>query len=214
MKKLDVKRLGTLDYQSAMDIQLDFLGKRIDNEINDTLLFVEHTPTITIGRNGNKSNLLISEKILKEKNIDYFEVTRGGDITFHGPGQIVCYPIINLNNHFKDVHKYLRTLEQIIIDLLFEYEIDARRFEGITGVFIKRSKIASIGVGIKRWVTYHGLSLNINTDLTYFDLIIPCGLNNNPVTSIKSWNRLDDDIKQSEVEDLLIKGFTKHFHYE
>ena len=214
MNKLDVKRLGTMDYQSALDIQLDFLKKRINNEINDTLLFVEHTPTITIGRNGDKSNLLISEKILKEKTIDYFEVTRGGDITFHGPGQIVCYPIINLNNHFKDVHKYLRSLEQIIIDLLFEYGIEARRFEGITGVFVKRSKIASIGVGIKRWVTYHGLSLNINTDLSYFELIIPCGLNNNPVTSIKSWNHLKDDIKQSEVEDLLIQGFTKHFHYE
>ena len=214
MKKLDVKRLGTMDYQSALDLQLNFLEKRIDNEINDTLLFVEHTPTITIGRNGNKSNLLISEKILKEKNIDFYEVTRGGDITFHGPGQIVCYPIINLNNHFKDVHKYLRTLEQIIINLLLEYNIEARRFDGITGVFVKRSKIASIGVGIKRWVTYHGLSLNINTDLSYFDLIIPCGLNNNPVTSIKSWNHLDDDINQSEVEDLLIKGFTKQFHYE
>ena len=214
MKKLDVKRLGTLDYQSSLDIQLDFLEKRIANEINDTLLFVEHTPTITIGRNGNKSNLLISEKILIEKNIDFYEVTRGGDITFHGPGQIVCYPIINLNNHFKDVHKYLRTLEQIIIDLLIEYNIEARRFDGITGVFVKRSKIASIGVGIKRWVTYHGLSLNINTDLSYFDLIIPCGLNNNPVTSIKSWNHLDDDINQSEVENLLIKGFTKCFHYE
>jgi len=214
MNKLDVKRLGTMDYQSALDIQLDFLIKRIDNEINDTLLFVEHTPTITIGRNGDKSNLLISKKILQEKKIDYFEVTRGGDITFHGPGQIVCYPIISLNNHFKDIHKYLRTLEQIIIDLLLEYSIDARRIEGLTGVFVKRSKIASIGVGIKRWVTFHGLSLNINTDLSYFEFIVPCGLNNNPVTSIKSWNHLEDDIKQSDIEDLLIKGFTKHFHYE
>ena len=102
MNKLDVKRLGTLDYQSCIKFTVRTpFGKRIDNEINDTLLFVEHTPTITIGRNGDKSNLLISEPLLKEKNIDYFEVTRGGDITFHGPGQIVCYPIINLNNHLK-----------------------------------------------------------------------------------------------------------------
>ena len=172
------------------------------------------SPTITIGRNGDKSNLLISEKLLRQKNIDYFEVTRGGDITFHGPGQIVCYPIINLNNHIKDVHKYLRTLEQILIELLLDFDIKARRIEGLTGVFVKRSKIASIGVGMKRWVTYHGLSLNINTDLSYFDLIVPCGLNNNPVTSIKSWNKLEEDIKQSDIEDLLIKGFTKHFHYE
>lgn len=214
MNKLDVKRLGTLDYQSALNLQLDFLAKRIKNEINDTLLFVEHTPTITIGRNGDKSNLLISEPILKEKNIDYFEVTRGGDITFHGPGQIVCYPIINLNNHFKDVHKYLRTLEQIVIDLLLEFDIEGRRIEGLTGVFVKRSKIASIGVGIKRWVTYHGLSLNINTDLSYFDLIIPCGLNNNPVTSIKRWNSMEKDIELSVIEDLLVKNFTKYFHYE
>ena len=214
MNQLDVKHLGTLDYQSALDIQLDHLGKRINDEINDTLLFVEHTPTITIGRNGNKSNLLISEKILKDRGINYHEVTRGGDITFHGPGQIVCYPIINLNYQFKDVHKYMRTLEQIIIDLLLEFDIEGRRIEGLTGVFVKRSKIASIGVGIKRWVTYHGLSLNVNTDLSYFDLIIPCGLNNNPVTSIKSWNRLNDEIEFNKVEDLLIKGFTKYFDYE
>ena len=214
MNKLDVKRLGTLDYQSALNLQMDCLSKRINNEINDTLLFVEHTPTITIGRNGDKSNLLISEKILKQKNIDYFEVTRGGDITFHGPGQIVCYPIINLSNQFKDVHRYLRTLEQIIIDLLLDFDIEARRIDGLTGVFVKRSKIASIGVGIKRWVTYHGLSLNINTDLSYFDLIVPCGLNNNPVTSIKSWNNLSVDIDFNIVEDMIIKNFTKHFDYE
>lgn len=214
MNQLDVKHLGILDYQSALNIQLELLRKRIDDEIKDTVLFVEHSPVITIGRNGDKSNLLISEKILKDRGVDYFEVTRGGDITYHGPGQLVCYPIINLSNHFKDVHRYLRTLEQIIIELLVEFNIDARRFEGLTGVFVKRSKIASIGVGIKRWVTFHGLSLNVNTDLSYFDMIVPCGLNNNPVTSIKTWNKLDEDINIKEVEDLLVKGFTKHFDYE
>jgi len=155
---------------------------------------------------------VISEKILEQKKIKYYEVNRGGDITYHGPGQLVCYPIIDLKNHTKDVHKYLRTLEQIIIDVLLEFEIEARRIEGLTGVFVKNSKIASIGVGIKRWVTFHGLSLNINTDLSYFDLIVPCGLNNNPVTSIKSWNKLQDEIDLTIVEDRLIKGFTKYFH--
>ena len=212
MKNIDVKRLGSMDYQAALELQLDYLEKRINGEINDTLIFLQHTPTITIGRNGNKDNLLISEKILEQKKIKYYEVNRGGDITYHGPGQLVCYPIIDLKNHTKDVHKYLRTLEQIIIDVLLEFEIEARRIEGLTGVFVKHSKIASIGVGIKRWVTFHGLSLNINTDLSYFDFIVPCGLNNNPVTSIKSWNKLQDEIDLSIVEDHIIKGFTKYFH--
>jgi len=212
MKNIDVKRLGSMDYQAALELQLDYLEKRINGEINDTLIFLQHTPTITIGRNGNKDNLLISEKILEQKKIKYYEVNRGGDITYHGPGQLVCYPIIDLKNHTKDVHKYLRTLEQIIIDVLLEFDIEGRRIEGITGVFVKNSKIASIGVGIKRWVTFHGLSLNINTDLSYFDLIVPCGLNNNPVTSIKSWNKLQDEIDLTIVEDRLIKGFTKYFH--
>lgn len=212
MKNIDVKRLGSMDYQAALELQLDYLEKRINGEINDTLIFLQHTPTITIGRSGNKDNLLISEKILEQKKIKYYEVNRGGDITYHGPGQLVCYPIIDLKNHTKDVHKYLRTLEQIIIDVLLEFEIEARRIEGLTGVFVKNSKIASIGVGIKRWVTFHGLSLNINTDLSYFDLIVPCGLNNNPVTSIKNWNKLQDEIDLSIVEDRLIKGFTKYFH--
>jgi lipoate-protein ligase B len=212
MKNIDVKRLGSMDYQAALELQLDYLEKRINGEINDTLIFLQHTPTITIGRNGNKDNLLISEKILEQKKIKYYEVNRGGDITYHGPGQLVCYPIIDLKGHTKDVHKYLRTLEQIIIDVLLEFDIEARRIEGLTGVFVKHSKIASIGIGIKRWVTFHGLSLNINTDLSYFDFIVPCGLNNNPVTSIKSWNKLQDEIDLSIVEDRLIKGFTKYFH--
>ncbi len=214
MKTLEVVRLGTMDYQDALEIQYSYLEKRISGEINDTVLFVEHTPTITIGRNGNKENLLISEKVLEQKNIKYYEVNRGGDITYHGPGQIVCYPIIDLNDHFKDVHKYLRTLEQIIIDLLIEYDIEARRIEGLTGVFVKRSKIASIGVGIKRWVTFHGLSLNLNTDLSYFELIVPCGLNNNPVTSIKSWNNMQNEVDVAIIQAQLIKGFTKYFDYE
>ena len=212
MKNIDVKRLGSMDYQAALELQLDCLEKRINGEINDTLIFLQHTPTITIGRNGNKDNLLISERILEQKKIKYYEVNRGGDITYHGPGQLVCYPIIDLKDHTKDVHKYLRTLEQIIIDVLLEFDIEARRIDGLTGVFVKHSKIASIGVGIKRWVTFHGLSLNINTDLSYFDFIVPCGLNNNPVTSIKSWNKLQDEIDLSIVEDHLIKGFTKYFH--
>jgi len=212
MKNIDVKRLGSMDYQAALELQLDYLEKRINGEINDTLIFLQHTPTITIGRSGNKDNLLISEKILEQKKIKYYEVNRGGDITYHGPGQLVCYPIIDLKDHTKDVHKYLRTLEQIIIDVLLEFDIEARRIDGLTGVFVKHSKIASIGVGIKRWVTFHGLSLNINTDLSYFDFIVPCGLNNNPVTSIKSWNKLQDEIDLSIVEDRFIKGFTKYFH--
>ena len=214
MNTLEIYKLGVVDYREALDIQFDLLEKRINNEINDTLLLLEHPPTITIGRNGDRSNLLISDSLLKNKNIEFFEINRGGDITFHGPGQIVCYPIINLNNFTKDVHKYLRDLEGIIIDTLREFNIEGRRMDGLTGVWVKRSKIASIGVGIKRWVTYHGLAINVNTDLNFFDLIIPCGINEVTMTSIKDWKNLNDEIGMDYVGDIVIKKFIEKYGYE
>ena len=213
MNTLDIYHLGLINYREALDLQFLMLEKRISNEINDSLLVLEHPPTITIGRGGDRSNLLISDKYLKDKNIEFYEINRGGDITFHGPGQIVCYPIINLNNHTKDVHKYLRDLEGIIIDTLSEYGIEGRRVEGLTGVWVKRSKIASIGVGIKRWVTYHGLAVNVNTDLNFFDLIVPCGINNIRMTSIKEWNNLNQDIDINTVTDTVISKFLEKYGY-
>ena len=213
MNTLDIYFLGVTEYKKALDLQLKLLERRIKNEINDSLLILEHPPTITIGRNGKRSNLLISDSYLKEQNIEFFEINRGGDITFHGPGQIVCYPIIDLSNHTKDVHKYLRDLEGIIIDTLSEYDIVGRRVEGLTGVWVKRSKIASIGVGIKRWVTYHGLAITVNTDLNFFDLIIPCGINEVQMTSVKSWNNEINDIPLDDVNNIIIGKFVDKYGY-
>jgi len=213
MNTLDIYNLGLIEYKKALDLQYFMLEKRISNQINDSLLLLEHPPTITIGRSGKKANLLISDNHLKDRNIEFFETNRGGDITYHGPGQIVCYPIIDLNNHTKDVHKYLRDLEEVIIETLGEFNIEGRRVEGLTGVWVKRSKIASIGVGIKRWVTYHGLAINVNTDLDFFDLIIPCGINDVKMTSIKNHNNLKNEVDIESVNDIVVKNFLSKYGY-
>lgn len=213
MSTLEIYNIGVISYKKALELQFSLLEKRINDEINDTLLLLEHPPTITIGRKGDRSNLLISDSFLKDNKIEFYEINRGGDITFHGPGQIVCYPIINLNNHTKDVHKYLRDLEEVIIDTLREFNIEGRRIDGLTGVWVKRSKIASIGVGIKRWVTYHGLAINVNTDLNFFDLIVPCGITGVQMTSIKEWNNLKYEIELTSVNDIVINKFLVKYGY-
>lgn len=211
MDTLNVYRPGIISYDKALKVQEELQKKRIEDKIGDFLILLEHPPTITTGRRGNTNNLLINQQLLKKNNI-HFEITgRGGDITFHGPGQIVGYPIINLGNYKKNVHKYIRNLEEVIILTLKDLNIESRRIDKLTGVWVKRSKIASIGVGIKRWVTYHGFALNVNTDLNYFDMIIPCGIQNVRMTSIKNWLNLRDDIDIDEVTELLIKNFVTVF---
>lgn len=196
-----------------MYIQFKLLEKRINKEINDSLLLLEHPSTITMGRRGKKSNLLISDSYLKSRGIEFFETNRGGDITFHGPGQVVCYPIIDLNHRTKDVHKYIRDLEGIIIETLKEFEVEGRRIDGLTGVWTKGCKIASIGVGIRRWTTYHGFAINVNTDLDFFDLIIPCGIADVEMTSIKRCNDLEDKIEMDSVCKTIIEKFINEFNY-
>ena len=213
MKSVDIYNLGVTDYKKALDFQFNLLEKRINNEINDTLILLEHPPTITVGRSGKKNNLLISDKYLSENGIEYYEITRGGDITFHGPGQVVCYPIIDLKNHTRDIHKYLRDLEEIIINTLGNYGIHGRRLEGLTGVWVKRSKIASIGVGIRRWVTYHGLAININTDLSFYDLIIPCGITDVKMTSVKAWKNYSKDIDIDSVKNTIVDNFISMYGF-
>ena len=214
MDTLNVYKIGLVPYRAALDLQMRLLEKRKNGEIGDTLLLLEHPPTFTIGRKGDKEHLLINEKYLSDRGIHFEEISRGGDITFHGPGQLVGYPIIDLNARGKDVHKYLRGLEEFIVSVLEDFGIEANRIEGLTGVWVKGHKIASIGVGVKRWITYHGFALNVNTDLSYFDMIVPCGIPDVTMTSIGGWLGKKDELPMEEVEEAVIKEFIKTFEFD
>ena len=212
MDTLNVYKIGLVPYKTALDLQLRLIEKRKNEEIGDTLLLLEHPPTFTIGRKGHKEHLLINEKYLSERGIHFEEISRGGDITFHGPGQLVGYPIIDLKTKGRDVHKYLRGLEELIVSVLEEFDIEANRIEGVTGVWVKGHKIASIGVGVKRWITYHGFALNVNTDLSYFDYIVPCGIKGKKVTSLSK--ELNKQVDPEVVKDSLLKYFSEIFEVE
>ena len=212
MDTLNVYKIGLVPYKTALDLQLRLIEKRKNEEIGDTLLLLEHPPTFTIGRKGHKEHLLINEKYLSERGIHFEEISRGGDITFHGPGQLVGYPIIDLKTKGRDVHKYLRGLEELIVSVLEEFDIEANRIEGLTGVWVKGHKIASIGVGVKRWITYHGFALNVNTDLSYFDYIVPCGIKGKKVTSLSK--ELNKQVDPEVVKDSLLKYFSEIFEVE
>ena len=214
MDTINVYKIGLVSYETALDLQLRLLEKRKNGEIGDTLLLLEHPPTFTIGRKGLKEHLLINEKYLLEHGIHFHQISRGGDITFHGPGQIVGYPIIDLNSRGRDVHKYLRGLEDLIILVLEDYGIKANRIEGLTGVWVNGHKIASIGVGVKRWITYHGFALNVNTDLSYFDMIVPCGIPDVKMTSIAGWLGEKEEIPIEDTEEIIIKAFIKMFNFK
>tara|TARA_B110000438_G_scaffold82800_1_gene82536 strand:+ start:3449 stop:4096 length:648 start_codon:yes stop_codon:yes gene_type:complete len=181
ISKIKIKDLGIVDYKSAWDFQKEYHGKVVKGVQPDTLFFVEHEPVYTFGKNADKNHLLQSAN----KDIKIFNVERGGDVTFHGPGQIVGYPIIDLNRYVKSVSWYMRTLEEVLIKTLIIYGIEAEIKEGLTGVWVGDEKIGAQGVRISRWVTMHGFALNVNTDLTYFDGIIPCGIFEHGVTSME-----------------------------
>lgn len=223
--------LGLMDYQSAWDQQEELLQENVrkkslhfDGGVNSTglaagtrhfLLFVEHPSVYTLGKSGNKENVLLGEEDLKQKNIQFFHTNRGGDITFHGAGQIVGYPILDLEKFDTDIGKYLRRIEEVIILTLAEYGIRGRRSSGETGVWIdpdipgRERKICAIGVRCSRWVTMHGFALNVNTDLAYFDHIIPCGIVNKQVTSLEK--ELHETINIGEVKEKLKINFEKVF---
>lgn len=214
MSTLNVYKIGLVPYKDALDLQIRLLEKRKNDEIGDTLLLLEHPPTFTIGRKGDKGHLLINERYLSERGIHFEVISRGGDITFHGPGQLVGYPIIDLNTKGRDVHKYLRGLEEFIVSLLADFNINANRIEGLTGVWVDGHKIASIGVGVKRWITYHGFALNVNTDLSYFDMIVPCGIPDVKMASIAGWLGEKEGIDMEDVEEVAIKSFLKTFNFD
>jgi lipoyl(octanoyl) transferase len=191
--ELLVAELGTLPYATALDLQRDIARRRISGEIDeDVLLLVEHPPVVTLGRTAKASNLIASSQLLAAQGVELFEVERGGDVTFHGPGQLVGYPIIDLKRHRQDLHWYLRQVEQALIDAVAEFGLVGGRVEKYTGVWVGEiagagtgnRKIASIGVHARDWVTWHGFALNVNTDLRYFDLIVPCGISDVTMTSV------------------------------
>lgn len=208
----NVYKLGRVPYAKALDIQLKLLELRKTGEIGDTLLLLEHPHTITIGRRGNMGNLLAANNYLENAGIHFEVISRGGDITYHGPGQLVGYPIMDLNDMGRDIHKYLRRLEETIIVSLDDFDMRGRRVKGVTGVWVKWHKIASIGVGVKKWISYHGFALNVNTDLSYFDMMVPCGIENVRMTSIQRWLAREEFIDMPEVEESIIKAFTQVFN--
>ncbi|MBZ5626583.1 MAG: lipoyl(octanoyl) transferase LipB [Acidobacteriia bacterium] len=184
MRKCCLRELGRVDYGTALELQRQLVAERKQGLIPDQLLLLEHPHVITLGRNGHLENLLANDHVLGRAGIAFFPTDRGGDITYHGPGQLVGYPIMDLREWKRDVGAYVRSIEQVIIDTLADYGIAAGRIQGLTGVWVAERKIAAIGVHISRWVTSHGFALNVATDLSYFQYIVPCGLTK-PVTSME-----------------------------
>ncbi len=176
--------LGQVDYQQGLDLQRQCVTDRKAGHIGDRLMLLEHNPVITLGRAADSSNVHFSPGALQQRGVEIFQTGRGGDVTFHGPGQVVGYPIIDLHPDRRDVRRYVRDLEEVLIAVAEEHGITARRLEGLTGVWVGRDKLAAIGVRISRWVTSHGFALNVDTDLSWFDLIVPCGLRDHGVTSL------------------------------
>jgi len=185
MNLVSISNMGRTRYADAWRFQQQVWELRCAQTIGDVLLFTEHEHVYTIGKGGDTDHLLASGNELKEGGVDFFQIDRGGDVTYHGPGQVVGYPIIDLKNYVPDLHKYLRNLEEVIIRALKRFGIDGTREEGFTGVWVKGDKIAAIGVKVSRWVTMHGFALNVNTDLSKFDRIIPCGIFHKGVTSMQ-----------------------------
>ena len=176
---------GCLPYSQALNLQMRICELKKRGYGRDVLLLLEHPPVITLGRRADKKNLLVDANYLKEKGIDLWETDRGGDITFHGPGQLVGYPILALRTGERDVRKYMRNLEESLIRLLHTYGIESTRDQGYTGVWTEHGKIAAMGVHISRWITRHGFALNVNTNLSFFELIVPCGISDRGVTSME-----------------------------
>ena len=202
---VQVRDLGLCAYDEVWNLQKEIQAQRIAGESEDTLLLVEHEPVYTLGKNADKNHLLQHYP----DNVQIFQIERGGDITFHGPGQLVGYPILDLHNYKKSVSWYMRSLEQVIINTLQKYGIKGEQKEDLTGVWIKDKKIAAFGVRISRWVTMHGFALNVNTDMQYYEGIIPCGILEYGVTSMEKL--LNHEVNMKDVKNTLISSFKNIF---
>lgn len=209
MINIDLVDLGLTDYKRAYQFQKEAVRNRQFQEINDTLILTEHNPVFTIGRTGSRTNILVENNVLEAYKICIYEVDRGGDITYHGPGQIVVYPILDLKEYKKDIHFYLRNLELVIINFLDKYGIKGKRRNNSTGVWVDQEKIASIGIGVSKWISYHGFSINISPELEYFSMINPCGLVGQKVTSLSKI--LDKPVSTQEIKNALIRNFEEVF---
>ncbi len=228
-KKVALQDLGFKDYKETWDYQESLFKDIVDAKIRNRreeagletpnyFLFVEHPHVYTLGKSGDINNLLVDEKALEAKGATFYKINRGGDITYHGPGQVVGYPILDLDNFFTDIHKYLRLLEEMVILTLREYGLKAERSEGETGVWLDVAtpfarKICAMGVRASRWVTMHGFALNVNADLGYFDLMIPCGIKDKAVTSLNV-ELGQKEVDMEEVKQKLLKHFTTLFEAE
>ena len=220
--------LGSIDYQKAWDYQEELFAKtiaqKIENRKNENqvpteniLLLCEHPHVFTIGKSGKEEHLLLNEAELKERQATYYKINRGGDITYHGPGQLVVYPIFDLDHFFSDIHKYLRFLEEAVIQTLKEFGIESGRVDGLTGVWIegdteRARKICALGVKSSRWVTMHGIGFNVNSDLSYFGYIVPCGIEDKAVTSMKK--ELGREPNMDDVKKVLKEKLAQIFDYE
>ena len=212
MRRLEVVNLGRMRYGEALREQEHLVEMRKRGEGADTLLFVEHPHVVTVGRNGNEQHILASTEVLARTGIEFYDTNRGGDVTYHGPGQIVGYPILDLREWKRDVHAYFCGVEQALIDALSVFGIEAERMarRGYEGVWVNGAKIAAIGIHISRWITSHGFALNVDTDLTYFKYIVPCGLTK-PVCSLRSLGCMAE---REEVERAISASFAAVFGYE
>ena len=204
-----VEDLGRRPYAEVLELQREIAKERIARTRPDTLLLVEHDPVVTLGRSSKAGHLLADERMLAARGVELFEIERGGDVTFHGPGQLVGYPIIDLTQHKQDLHWYLRQLEQVLIGTLATFGIHGSRVEKYTGVWVGNRKIASIGVHARSWVTWHGFALNVSTELSYFDLIVPCGIPEVRMTSIEQ--ELGRPVSIEEVGEAVIERFAARF---
>jgi len=205
---LDIIRLGRKAYDEVWDRQKKLVDERRLGTVPDTLILVEHDPVYTLGKNSNENHLLRS----RDTNIPVYQIERGGDVTFHGPGQLVGYPILDLRDHCQSVSWYMRTLEEVLIQTLGQFCIEARRRVGLTGVWVGEEKIAALGVRLSRWVSMHGFALNVNTDINFFDGIIPCGIFEYDVTSMT--RVLGKEVSMVEVEETLITIFRTLFSFQ
>lgn len=225
-KKVEYINLGLIDYKEAWDLQEELFKKIVDIKVNNRnnqteettpnyLIFCQHPHVYTLGKSGKLENLLVDEEGLDEKEATFYKINRGGDITYHGPGQLVVYPILDLDNFFTDIHKYMRFLEEAVIKTCADYGISAGRIEGLTGVWINDEnprKLCAMGVKSSRWVTMHGLALNINTDLSYFGNIVPCGIDDKAVSSFQK--ELNREMDMNEASEKLKKHLSDLFEME
>lgn len=210
-KKLSIIDLGLQPYRPVWDLQRKLQRQRIEQQILDTLIFVEHHPVYTIGKNGSDLHVIAGNDFLQAHGIEVVQVDRGGDVTYHGPGQLVGYPIFDLHQHKQSVSWYMRSLEELFIQVLSNYHIKGERSEGYTGVWVRNEKIVALGVRISRWVTMHGFAFNVNTNLAHFGGIIPCGIFHQGVTSLEKL--LGQPVNMDEVKQLVVQAFQQVFDF-